>query len=162
MMEGGNSTLQNMPDSQPLDYEVETRSNLQYEIEVLREEREKSISDLNFLDACITNNSIPVHDLDINLRPVINNQRKANCSFERAIRKLIKYRRVMRYYPTRGNYGPGAAVAAAGAVGAAVALSQPPLPPPPPPPPSPLPPQTPGEAVVGAIGDSHNSEVFMN
>lgn len=61
-------------------------------VAMLDKERDKAESDLLLLRAMQRKKLIEVHDLNINLMPAINNQRRANESLNRALRKVLRFR----------------------------------------------------------------------
>jgi hypothetical protein len=98
-MEGGifsqqvslNSPSESERSSTPVPFD-ERFGSLQSQLAMLRDEREKAVSHLGLLNRIHENGMVSVEDLNINLRPAINNQKKANTSLERAIKRIMNSR----------------------------------------------------------------------
>lgn len=69
------------------------RVPLYNQVELLDRERDKAFCDLTLLRRLQRENSVKVEELNINLMPAINNQRRANESLERVLKRVLKYRR---------------------------------------------------------------------
>lgn len=61
------------------------------QVAVLDKERDKALLDLALLRRLQREKTVRVEDLNINLMPAINNQRRANESLGRALRKVLKF-----------------------------------------------------------------------
>lgn len=87
------------------------RQNLPFieQINLLQREREQSIEDLELLGRIQQDGMVRIRDLQIDLIPAINNQKKANVSLKHAVRKFVRFTNPVVHgvheYP--GNqYGP--------------------------------------------------------
>lgn len=74
--------------------------NLQEQLDVLDKERDKALNDLTMLRRSLRRGSVDINDLNINLMPVINHQRKTNASLERSLKRVYKHVKEVRQMMT--------------------------------------------------------------
>lgn len=70
--------------------------DLESQLKMLKQEREKGLRNLAIIESMKEEGEIHVANLNLNLIPAINNQRKANISLDCAVKKVVRFRRPLR------------------------------------------------------------------
>jgi hypothetical protein len=70
--------------------------DLEIQLKILKEERQKALHNLAVLEELEEKKFVDVSDLEINLLPCINNQRKANISLDAVVKKVVRFRKPIR------------------------------------------------------------------